>query len=184
MKIELELVNENLILKMIKPNEYAKKITDWLNDPIINKYLMARHKVNTEIEQIGYIEQVNASLTSYYFGIFFGDNLRLIGTTTCRIKEEKSLEIGIMIGEKAFHGKGLGFSTIKTIESFAKTLGLERLTAGIECENKASAALFLKMGFLFDEELILNEYGLECFQVSKRIIPDKVPSHQRKVESF
>lgn len=170
----LKLVNENLFLKPLEPNRHSEKITEWLNDPNINKFLMARYKLNTETEQIRHIKQVNTSSNSYYFGIFLAQNSRLIGTTTCRIKEEKSLEIGILIGEKAFHGKGLGVRTLKMIETFAKTLGLEYLSAGIECKNEASVVLFSKMGFIFKEELNLNEYGVECFKVQKKLIYDKI----------
>ena len=98
----VELFNESIYLQPIHSKKYSRKITNWLNDPSINMFLMARYKRNTETEQVRYIEQVNASSSAYYFGIFLLHNSRLIGTTTCRIKEGKFLEVGILIGEKKF----------------------------------------------------------------------------------
>ena len=170
----LYLANDRLYLKSLEPMMHSKKITEWLNDPYINKYLVARYKLNTEADQISQIESLNSSSMPYYFGIFLGTSSQLIGTTTCRIKEESALEIGILIGNKVLYGRGSGVSTLTLLEIFARTLMLKKLSAEIECENQASIALFLKMGFEFEKEAKMNEYATKCFQVSKDLIYDKI----------
>jgi RimJ/RimL family protein N-acetyltransferase len=163
------LMNETLQLKSLDPRAHAKKITGWLSDPYLNKYLVVRHKEITEVEEIKHIESLNTSPKSYYFGIFHRVSAELIGTTTCRIKNTSTLEIGILIGEVAFHGKGFGGSALTLLETFAQNLKLEKISAGIECDNDASVALFSKMGYEFESDTKINEFGTKCFQVSKDI---------------
>ena len=169
MIIDFSLANEKLHFKSIDAKVYAKQITKWLNDPYLNKYLAVRHKLVTESEEIEHIESLNSSTMAYYFGIFQNASQELIGTATCRIKNSSTLELGILIGEKGMHGKGLGASSLFLCETFARTLNLKRLSAGIECDNQASIALFLKMSYKFDNDVIGNEFGTKCFQVSKNL---------------
>jgi len=173
MLTSLTLIDERIELKSINSRVDSERIMQWLNDPEINQHLSARHKWITVSDQIEHIESLNSSATSYYFGIYQNLDSRLVGTATCRVKNEKTLDIGILIGEKDLHRMGLGISTLALLEVFAKSLGLKKLSAGIECENQPSLSLFLKMNFKIEESVLINEYGNECIQLSKDLDNDK-----------
>jgi RimJ/RimL family protein N-acetyltransferase len=173
MLTSITLKDERIELKSVTSMAHSERIIQWLNDPEINKYLYARHEWVTVSDQIEHIQSVNSSLTSYYFGIYLNLDSRLVGTATCRVKNEKTLDIGILIGEKDLHRMGLGISTLALLEVFAKSLGLKKLSAGIECENQPSLSLFLKMNFKIEESVLINEYGNKCIQLSKDLDNDK-----------
>lgn len=60
----------------------------------------------------------------------------------------KSAEIGILIGERAFHGKGYGTAAIRLMLDYAfLELGMHRITALILEDNIASRKTFEKLGF-------------------------------------
>jgi RimJ/RimL family protein N-acetyltransferase len=167
MLTSLTLIDERIELKSINSSVDSERIMQWLNDPEINKHLSARHKWITVSDQIEHIESLNSSLTSYYFGIYQNLDSRLVGTATCRIKNKRTLEIGILIGEKDLQRTGLGFSTLTLLEIFAKNLSFKKLSAGIEYENKQSLSLFLKMKFKIEKSVSINEYGIKCIQMTK-----------------
>lgn len=64
-------------------------------------------------------------------------------------RQHRDAGIGIMIGNKAQRGKGLGTQAIKILANYAfKRLNLNRLTAYIYENNKGSARAFEKAGFV------------------------------------
>ena len=169
MKIPGEMRNSLICIKSLEPNDFSRQIVKWFNDPVINQYLMARFKKNYIFEQVKYINELNKSNSAYYFGIFLTSNSSLIGTCTCRLKNQNELEIGLMIGENNFWRKGIGTATLSLIEDFAKKIGVSKLSAGIEVDNTASVSLFTKRGYLLVKKGKLNDFGVECLVASKHL---------------
>jgi RimJ/RimL family protein N-acetyltransferase len=167
MIIESGLSDGNFELKSIDAFVHSKKIVKWLSDPELNKYLLVRHKSISESEQIEHINSLNFSADSFYLGIFRLGNSELIGTTTCRVDHSETFEVGILIGERKLHGRGLGATTLALLEVLAKRMNMKKLSAGIELENVASLALFKKMDFQIENDQFINDKGAKCIKVGK-----------------
>ena len=171
-----KLENEKIVLKSLSPEVYANKVVEWLSNPNTNTYLFSRYREITCREQIKYIQSMNDSNDSYYFGVFNKETLEFIGTTTCRIKDQVYLEIGILIGSKRFQGKGYGSNCLSVIEEFAKSLKLNFLCAGMEVDNHHSINLFKRAGFLIGETAEINDFGTLCFYAVKSLGNDNMSS--------
>lgn len=141
------------MLRNISPEEVTIDYINWLNDPIINKYLEVRHtKVTLETQKV-FIDQINKSTDTYIFGIFVGGN-RMVGTTKLGPINSNSQtgDIGILIGDSNYWQKGLATEVIQILcEAFQCAHLLQKVTAGAAESNIGSLRAFEKNGFTPEE---------------------------------
>ena len=77
--------------------------------------------------------------------IFNGGTIKIPKMSKCIHHE---VELGIVIGEKEFWGKGYATEAIKLMASYAfDTLNLHKITAGCYVSNEGSKRAFQKAGF-------------------------------------
>jgi ribosomal-protein-alanine N-acetyltransferase len=125
------------------------RYVNWLLDPKVNKFMEVKNTLVSIESQRDFINGINLSPNSLIFGIFTESGL-LIGSIKCGpiSFEEKSAEIGLMIGDKDYWGKGIGTESIRLICEFARTeLNLTYLTAGVYSKNTGSFRAFKTNGF-------------------------------------
>ena len=97
-----------------------------------------------------YVMQKRQSKNDKLFGIFVVDTKKHIGNVNIgRIeKNHKFAELGILIGDKFYHGKGYGTQAIKLMTKYAfDKLQLHKLQAGVYANNMASIKAFTKAGY-------------------------------------
>ena len=129
----------------------------WLKNPEVNKFLEVRHLAVTLDSQKVFVANCNESTNTYLFGIF--NNEVLIGTL--KVGPVNSLyltsDIGIMIGDSAFWGKGIASESIGLIVDWIKQdLKLRKVTAGAYATNIGSIKSFLANNFA-REGLLVNQ---------------------------
>ncbi len=123
---------------------------NWLNDPIVNQFLESRHKVHTIESVMEFVDSVDRSSFSVFFGIFLTENGFHVGNV--KLSEinfvEGSAEIGYLIGEKNLWGKGYATEAISAVCLAALCdLQIDTVTAGAYSNNMASIAVLQKCGF-------------------------------------
>jgi ribosomal-protein-alanine N-acetyltransferase len=134
------------------------RYVNWLLDPKVNKFMEVKNTLVSIESQKDFITGINLSPNSIIFGIFTESGI-LIGSIKCGpiSFEEKSAEIGLMIGDSNYWGRGIASESIELICKFAKTeLNLSRLTAGVYSKNLASFRAFKANGFEIDN--VLKEF--------------------------
>jgi RimJ/RimL family protein N-acetyltransferase len=124
---------------------------NWLNDPIVNQFLESRHKVHTIESVMEFVDSVDRSSSSVFFGVFLAENGQHVGNV--KLSEinfvEGSAEIGYLIGEKNLWGKGYATEAISAVCLAAlRDLQIGTVTAGAYSNNMASIAVLQKCGFL------------------------------------
>jgi RimJ/RimL family protein N-acetyltransferase len=124
---------------------------NWLNDPLVNQFLESRHKVHTVESVIEFVDSVDRSNSSVFFGVFLAENGRHVGNV--KLSEmnfvESSAEIGYLIGEKECWGKGYATEAVSAVCLAAlRDLGIVTVTAGAYSKNAASISVLEKCGFL------------------------------------
>jgi ribosomal-protein-alanine N-acetyltransferase len=160
-----EIVCSNLSLRNIFPNQVSNEYVSWLNNPDINRFLEVRHQVNNLETQKKFIEDVNESSDSSIFGIFL-DHSIMVGTIKLGPINSihRTAHIGIMIGAKEHHGKGIATTAISGLcKALEKTTLVRKVNAGVVSENLGSIRAFEKNGFILEgvsREQFLNENGL------------------------
>lgn len=76
-------------------------------------------------------------------------------------------EFAILVGERTWHGRGLGtrFATMAHLFAFA-ALGLERIYVSIVADNAASARMLAKLGYRPDDGPVARGYADEPADVT------------------
>jgi RimJ/RimL family protein N-acetyltransferase len=145
MQIRLELLDPNL--------ENATVISNWLADPLTNRFLEVRFSVPDPEEQLMLMNDWNSNESTLYFGILVvgKDKPKLIGTVKFGPYDvnHKRGELGILIGDLNYWGKGIASTAIelatKEISRFFPDI--RKIYAGAYSENIGSVKAFLKCGF-------------------------------------
>jgi RimJ/RimL family protein N-acetyltransferase len=131
-------------------DDVNQNYVNWLNDPIVNQFLESRHTVHTIESVIEFVDSVDRSSSSVFFGVFLAKNGRHIGNV--KLSEinfvESSAEIGYLIGEKEVWGKGYATEAVSAVCLAAlRDLRIGLITAGAYTKNMGSIAVLQKCGF-------------------------------------
>lgn len=149
----IKIKTKNLILKELSILDVKLKYVNWLNNKNINRFLESRKSKQTIKSCKIYVDKIKKNPNQYLFGIFIKSKNAHIGNIKLEIShpKEKIADIGILIGEKKYHGKGFGTESIKAIVKFAfKEKKMKRIQAGFYETNTASIKSFLNSGFELD----------------------------------
>jgi RimJ/RimL family protein N-acetyltransferase len=142
--------DETVALSLLQPEAVSDAYIGWLNDPEINRYLESRFQPQDRAS----VEAFVAAMLASERDLFLAITDRALGRHVGNIKlgpidRAHGLgEIGIMIGDRAAWGRGIGARAINLIVGIARhELGLRRLTAGCYASNVGSRKAFEKAGF-------------------------------------
>ena len=150
--------SSELTLRVITASDVGKAYIGWLNNPQVTKYLEVRMEEVTLETQRDYVTKIYESSHSCLFGIFEKNN-SMIGTIKIGpINFHHGFgEIGLLIGEPEFWGKGFGSKAIGMLcEAFFEFGVLRKVTAGVTEGNLGSMRAFEKNGFVI-EGLLRNQ---------------------------
>jgi len=120
----------------------------WINDPEVSRYLAARYPFSHAQEREfiatppGYSHFVAAVVT-----LAEG---RLIGDVELRHvqPENRSAELGIMIGEREYRGRGYGTDTMRTLCRFAfEQMNLHRIELFVFADHQQAISVYERVGF-------------------------------------
>jgi len=157
------LLAKNIILRPISFKDVTEQYLNWLNDPLVNKYLEVRHTIQT-LTNVGEFvaSKINAD-NEHLFAICDRETSRHIGNIKLGPIDNihKRADISLFIGDKDFWGKGLASQAITALSIFAlTTLKLNKLMASCYQDNQASVKAFKHAGFLVEgsspDYLLLN----------------------------
>ncbi|MBX9567002.1 GNAT family N-acetyltransferase [Aeromonas hydrophila] len=127
----------------------------WLNDPEVNRYLESRFTI-WDIEKTTnfYIEKSN---DGFFWAILDLSKMKHIGNVKLSSidKNHNRVDLGIMIGDKDYWGKGIATEVIKIVTDYCfSQLNIHKITAGAYGNNHASINAFLKNGFIIEGEML------------------------------
>lgn len=137
-----------IYLRELTESDANEAYCNWLNDPIVNKYLETRKATIEDLKQ--YIRLKKESPNCLFFGIFLKENDKHIGNVKLEPIdfERKTSYFGILIGEKEQWGKGIGTEATRLAVDYAfNVLNLKEVMLGVIAENKAAIRAYEKVGF-------------------------------------
>ena len=145
--------NEVVQLFLLTPDAVSDDYVGWLADPLVNRYLESRFRAQPR----GTVEAFVAEMLASEANLLLGIRSRALDAHVGNIKlgpidRNHGLgEIGILIGDRAAWGRGIGSAAIQAIETIARRqLGLRKLTAGCYASNIGSSVAFEKAGFIVE----------------------------------
>lgn len=135
---------------LLEPDDVTQAYVDWLNDPEVSRYLESRFATQTMEGTRAFVAAQLGDPSVLFLGIRSLELGRHVGNIKIGpINRIHGLgEIGIMIGDRAAWGKGIGTEAIAVMSEIARhELGLRKLTAGCYRSNAGSERAFVKAGF-------------------------------------
>jgi RimJ/RimL family protein N-acetyltransferase len=99
---------------------------------------------------MAYVKQIRANPDYLFLAIIAKNDNKHIGNIKLGPinRHHKYADVGIIIGDKTFWGKGYATEAIKLVVAYAfEVLKLHKLTAGAYMNNAGSVKIFKKAGF-------------------------------------
>ena len=141
------LTSDRFKLRYLEAADASAKYLNWLNSGV-SEFILNKPESNSGL--VAYIEEQLADKDVYFYGIFTLDCDEHIGNIKFIIKGKSRdcVEMGILIGEKAWHGKGVAKEVIECFASHAKQqLGITKMQLGVDLANTAAVSAYYKIGF-------------------------------------
>ncbi|MBL0059167.1 MAG: GNAT family N-acetyltransferase [Elusimicrobia bacterium] len=144
------LVGRRVTLGLISLRADLSHYADWVNDRETTQFMAVGRFPVTLGELRAYVRQYAVDKTGLLLGIFLNKSKRHIGNITLNDIQwkDRRAEVGVLIGEKPFRGKGYGREAIELIVEHAfGWLNLHKLSCGMVEGNEASRRAFMRIGF-------------------------------------
>jgi len=142
---------KRIYLRELKEEDASQEYCNWLNDPIVNKYLETRSSSIKELKE--YIKEKRGNKNCLFWGIFLKNTDKHIGNIKLEPInwEKKEAIMGILIGDKNFWRKGICTEVKKLlIKNAFDRLNIEKISVGVINDNIASIICNLKAGLKID----------------------------------
>lgn len=143
------LKGKKIYLRRLTEDDATQEYADWMNDPEVNQYLESRFFPQTIESTRAFIRSVTND-NNYQFGMFDIETDKHIGNIKigCINHYHKYADIGFLIGDKSYWGRGIATEAIKLVTEYAfNTLKLHKLWGGAYAPNIGSIKAFLKNGY-------------------------------------
>lgn len=141
------LEGELIRLRAKEPGD-AEHFYRWINDPDVTRYLAARYPYSMAQEREFVAGTVTYNDASFAVVTLADD--RLIGNVTLRNAkpENRSADLGLMIGEKELWGRGYGTDALRTACRFGfEVMNLHRIELEVLSEHTTARKLYERVGF-------------------------------------
>lgn len=168
------LVGEKIQLTLFKESDIDEQYVSWLNDTEVTKYSNQRFFKHTSKSCLKYLNSFNDS-NNLFLKITNKEQNEKIGTMTAYYSQfHKTVDIGIMIGNKKYWSKGIGSDAWITLINFLKTnKHIRKITAGTMSINIGMLSIFNKSNMEYeatkekqelceDKEVDLVYYRIFC----------------------
>ena len=128
-------------------------IIKWRNDVDIKKWMINQDSISKE----SHIAWFNSRKNRFDFIIEENKSNKAIGTLNLKLTSKSEAELGKLIGEKFFTGKGYANESSNLLINFAfNNLYLKKLFAYTKTTNQKNIKLNKKLGFKIEQEMKIN----------------------------
>lgn len=147
----------------------------WNNDKDLQKFMPEPFEVRTIQDEKEFLEEATNEEDGIYWTIEDSSTSAPIGiVSVTEISTHHGLgEIGIIIGENAYHGKGIASKVIASVLDYCKSNGLRRITAEYEEGNIGMQKALEKNNFILEakciDSRIKNSLPINTFRYYKLI---------------
>lgn len=150
---DLLIEGKRVYLRKIKISDANEKYLGWMLDADINQYLESRFEKWGLKKLKNYVRNILRNPKCIFLAIIHRQTGKHIGNIKVGpvVLPHGYAEVGIIIGDKSFWGRGLGYESLKLIKDYAfKNLKIHKLIAGAYSDNVGSIKIFKKSGFIVE----------------------------------
>lgn len=152
-KVRYFIEGKNICLREIQISDAKKNYYNWMRDPEVNQYLESRFEKWSVRRLKNYVKEIKINRDNFFWAIILNETGGHIGNIKLGPVNRKHgfADLGIIIGEKPYWGKGFATEAITLVADYAfKKLKLNKLTAGAYANNIGSVKAFKNAGFLIE----------------------------------
>ena len=152
----IKIIGKTYYLRPLIIDDISEKYIGWLNNIEVNSFLEVRNVTQTYHSVKTYVKSFYDASNKYLWGIYTRNN-KHIGTVNIVIDEGQTAEIGLMVGDRKYWGKGASDESIGLVLDFAfDTMNLQKASGGCYATNIGMVFTFKKLGFTRDKTLKID----------------------------
>lgn len=138
---------KKLYLRKLTLHDATEEYNFWMNDDKITQYLCTKSSTLESLRN--FIESSNQNKNIMLMGIFDSEKNKHIGNVKI-YHNNKDHEIGIIIGDINYHGKGYAGEAILTMIDYYFKIhnNVNQIVLGVEEENIPAIKCYEKIGFV------------------------------------
>lgn len=147
------LEGKRIYLREVRPSDVNERYYRWMNDPEITRFLESRFAPNAIENLRDYVAGKLGDRDNIFLAIVLKEEDRHIGNIKLGPIQwiHRLADIGLLIGEKDYWGKGYATEAIQLVSDYAfNVLNLHKVAAGCYGPNEGSARAFQKAGFVVE----------------------------------
>ena len=147
---ETRLIGRKIYLRPLAKKDINTKYLSWLNNPEVIKYMEVRFHPPKLKDLKNFYEKIKDSKNNKMFAIITKVKREHIGNIKLGNinMDHKYADLGIMIGEKKYWGRGYGQEACRLLlECAFKELNLNKVTLGVYGIHSAAIRAYQKVGF-------------------------------------
>jgi [ribosomal protein S5]-alanine N-acetyltransferase len=160
LELRKPLILDRFYLRHLSISDATETYLSWFKDPKAIEFIDYAQN-NSELNDLRiFIEEKNASKKSLFFGIFtIRDNIHIGNIKFEPIDfEQKKAEMGILIGNSIWRGRGAGPEVITGSGRWLKdNYNIKTMTLGVAINNERAVTAYKKIGFILNQPASLHE---------------------------
>ena len=152
------IIGEKIYLRPLEKSDLSGSYLSWVNDPEVTRY-METGTFPTNLEKLEEYYSFMTTSPNYVILAIIDKELdkgKHIGNITLNNINwiHRIVNLGFMIGDKDYWGKGYGTEAIELMVKYAfATLNLHKISVGIYADHIGSIRAFKKAGFIQEAKL-------------------------------
>jgi RimJ/RimL family protein N-acetyltransferase len=145
------LIGNDIALSIFTESDIVESYIGWLNDPIVVRYSNQRFRNHTADSSLKYLQSMKQA-DAIFIGIKDCQTKALIGTMTAYFNNpHQTADMGIMLGNKDYWGKGIGQQAWDLLLNCLLTQAVVRkVTGGTLSCNKGMVSIMKKTSMVPD----------------------------------
>jgi UDP-4-amino-4,6-dideoxy-N-acetyl-beta-L-altrosamine N-acetyltransferase len=167
------LSGETVFLRALSTEDVTPEYLRWVNDPEVTRGMVTGTYPSTLANLHHYVKAATEDPNTLLFAICDKKNGQHIGN----IKLDRfdyvsgTCELGLMIGNSDYHGKGIGREVCQLVTDYAfQRLNLRKISLTVYSNNEAAIRLYKRIGFVEEgclkQHVYLNGHYIDKYWMS------------------
>ncbi|WP_343721545.1 GNAT family protein [Herbaspirillum seropedicae] len=167
------LEGEKVRLRPFSLDDIGPSYIAWLNDPLVTRFSNQRFRRHDQASSEQYLRSFIGT-PNHFVAIVDKQDDRLLGSLTAYIAPaHKTVDVGMMVGERSVWGQGIGQDAWNTLCNWLLNpqLGLRKLTAGTARPNIGMIRIMERSGMELEavrrEQEIIEEEAVDLLYYAR-----------------
>jgi RimJ/RimL family protein N-acetyltransferase len=147
------IIGRQIRLEPFRGEFITERYAGWLRDELVNRYLYTGNPDVTLEDIKAYINKIEKQENEFFMAIIHNDTGLHIGNLRFEISDTKAGigRFGTIVGDTAFHGRGIGTEAVKLILDTAfNEFKLNKIFLDVVKSNIAAVRIYEKNGFIVE----------------------------------